>query len=189
MSIAPQKVQSLAERAVYINPPPPPLPIPSLCTSQGKVILINEFICICLSLLYVKLTTKQILTNVISTKIKVHFCCFMACYWLSSLSEESFLPDKVREMTKHSNPAFFLIMIALSNWPHFLWVYRRNNPLGMLGKHEKVCKSRAKSEWFTSFSNVLPTSQVGYHADQPIESVVYCFYKITLSKTMSLPAQ
>ena len=40
-----------------------------------------------------------------------------------------------------------------------------------------------------SFSNVLPTSQVGYHANKPIESVVYCFYKITLSKTMSLMAQ
>ena len=24
------------------------------------------------------------------------------------------------------------------------------------------------------FSHVLPTSQVGYHAGQPIESVVYC---------------
>ena len=63
--------------------------------------------CICLSLLYVKLTTKQILTNAISTKIKVHFCCFMGFYWLSSLNEESFLPDKFREMTEHSNPAFF----------------------------------------------------------------------------------
>ena len=28
---------------------------------------------------------------------------------------------------------------------------------------------------------VLPTSQVGYHAGKPIVSVVYCFYKITLS--------
>ena len=103
MSIAPQKVQSLAERAVFINPPPLS---PLFYTSQGKVILINEFICICLSLLYVKLTTKQVLTNVISTKIKVHFCCFMGFYWLSSLNEESFLSDKFREMAKHSNPAF-----------------------------------------------------------------------------------
>ena len=103
MSIAPQKIQSLAERAVFITPPP----ISPLYTSQGKVIIINVFIRICLSLLYVKLTTKQILTNVISTKIKVHFCCFMGFYWLSSLNEESFLPDKFREMTKHSNPVFF----------------------------------------------------------------------------------
>ena len=34
-----------------------------------------------------------------------------------------------------------------------------------------------------------PTSQVGYHAGKPVESVVYCFYEITLSKTMRLPAQ
>ena len=27
---------------------------------------------------------------------------------------------------------------------------------------------------FTSHSRVLPTSQVGYHACKPIESVVYC---------------
>ena len=41
-------------------------------------------------------------------------------------------------------------------------------------------------------SSVLSTFQVGYQAGKPIESVVYCFYKITLSKTefsMSLPAQ
>ena len=44
-----------------------------------------------------------------------------------------------------------------------------------------ACKSRAKGELFTSFSRVLPTSQVGYHAGKPIESVVYGFYKITLS--------
>ena len=41
----------------------------------------------------------------------------------------------------------------------------------------------------TSFLSVLPTSQVGYYTGKPIESVVYCFYEITLSKTMSLPAQ
>ena len=29
----------------------------------------------------------------------------MECYWLSSLNAESFLPDKFREMTKHSNSA------------------------------------------------------------------------------------
>ena len=42
-------------------------------------------------------------------------------------------------------------------------------------------KSLAFSFWFTSFSRVLPTSQVGYRAGKPIESVVYCFYKTTLS--------
>ena len=32
----------------------------------------------------------------------------------------------------------------------------------------------AFGSWFTSFSRVLPTSRVGYHAGKPIESVVYC---------------
>ena len=31
----------------------------------------------------------------------------MGCYWLSSLNEELLLPDKFREMTKHSNPALW----------------------------------------------------------------------------------
>ena len=56
--------------------------------------------------------------------------------------------------------------VLLSNRPHFIWTYRGDNPLG---------------SWVTSFSSVLPTSRVGYHAGKPIESVVYCFYKINLS--------
>ena len=30
-----------------------------------------------------------------------------------------------------------IILEYLSNRPHFLWVYRRDNPRGMLGEHEK----------------------------------------------------
>ena len=41
-------------------------------------------------------------------------------------------------------------LIYLSNRPHFLWVYRRDNPLWMLGEHSK------------SFLSVLPTFQVSY---------------------------
>ena len=37
--------------------------------------------------------------------------------------------------------AYIAIQIAntiyLSNRPHFLWVYRRDNPRGMLGEHER----------------------------------------------------
>ena len=51
-----------------------------------------------------------------------------------------------------------------SNRPHFLWVYRRDNPLGRLEEHEKTCKSRV-------------ASLVAYHAVKPIESVVYCLNK------------
>ena len=52
---------------------------------------------------------------------------------------------------------------------------------GCLENTRKACKSRVEGEWFTSFSSVLPTSQVVYHAGKPTESVVCCFYKITLS--------
>ena len=86
-------------------PPPPPLPTaPSLHILGLSHMLITDFKCIRLSL-YVKMKIKQNLTNVISTKIAVQFFFLMGCYWLSSLNEESFLPDKFREMTKHSNSA------------------------------------------------------------------------------------
>ena len=49
---------------------------------------------------------------------------------------------------------------ALSNRPHFLWLYRRDNPRGMLEEHE------------------IPS---GLSRRKPIESIVHCFYKITLS--------
>ena len=39
--------------------------------------------------------------------------------------------------------------------------------LGCWENNRKACKSRA------SFSRLLPTSRVGYHADKPIESAVY----------------
>ena len=32
---------------------------------------------------------------------------------------------------------YFFHITYLSNRPHFLWVYRRDNPRGMLGEHEK----------------------------------------------------
>ena len=70
-----------------------------------------------------------------------------------------------------------LKLFYISNRPHFIWVYRRDNPLGMLGEHEKACKSLAFGSWFASFSSVLPTSHVGYHAGKPIESVVYYLNK------------
>ena len=78
----------------------------------------------------------------------------------------------------------------LSNRPHFPWVYRRDKPREINHTRcwentRKACKSRAVGEWLTSFLSVLSTSQVDYHAGKPIESVLYCFYKIT----MSLPAQ
>ena len=66
---------------------------------------------------------------------------------------------------------FVRYIVILSNRPHFLGVYQRNNPRGRLGEHEEL---------ESVLESVLPTSKVGYHAGKPIESVVYCFYKITL---------
>ena len=43
-----------------------------------------------------------------------------------------------------------------------------------LPKRLHSTKSYFFGSWFTSFSRVLPTSRVGYPADKPIESVVYC---------------
>ena len=45
-----------------------------------------------------------------------------------------------------------------------LLVFMRDNPLAMLGEHEKTCKSLAFGSWFTNFSSGLPTSLVDNHA-------------------------
>ena len=49
----------------------------------------------------------------------------------------------------------------------------------------KACKSLAFGSWFTSFSRVLPTFRVGYHAGKPIESVVYILINYDLSMIVS----
>ena len=57
-------------------------------------------------------------------------------------------------------------------------------PAKFLGKSRVTCYVISIfGEWFTSFSRVLSTSRVGFHTCNPIESEVYCYYKITLSKT------
>ena len=48
---------------------------------------------------------------------------------------------------------------------------------------KKLVNHEPKASDLQSFLSVLTTSQEGYHAGKPIESVVNCFYKITLSKT------
>ena len=52
----------------------------------------------------------------------------------------AFLPVQFNSNTEYSvNSVFQSIPYIpyLSNRPHFLWVYRRDNPRGMLGEHEK----------------------------------------------------
>ena len=77
----------------------------------------------------------------------------------------------------------YLKLFYKSNRPHFLWVYKRDNPLGMLGEHSKSRYITRLGSWRTSFSSVLPTSPVGYHASKPIEGVVYCLSKEPRAKT------
>ena len=90
--------------------------------------------------------------------------------WLDHGTKTTFLPKRFR-----STKSYFIKAIDHTFYgftgviTHFGWW--------------KACKSLAFGSWFTSFSSVLPTSQVGYHAGKPIESVVSCFYKITSSRT------
>ena len=46
--------------------------------------------------------------------------------------------------------------------------------LGCWEKTRKARKSLAFGSLFTSFSRVLATSRMGYHAGKPTQSVVYC---------------
>ena len=50
----------------------------------------------------------------------------------------------------------------------------------MLREHRRnVCKIRVEGEYLQTFlSRVLTTSRVGYCAGKPIESALYCSYKI-----------
>ena len=57
------------------------------------------------------------------------------------------------------------------------WLVKNPWFLGCWENTQKACKSLALGLWFTSFSRVLPTSRVFYHAGKPIESVVYCLNK------------
>ena len=66
-------------------------------------------------------------------------------------------------------------MLQLSNRPHFLWVYQRDNRRGMLGEAEKSLAHDLQA--FRLFSQ---HPKWVYHASKPVESVVQCFYKITL---------
>ena len=38
---------------------------------------------------------------------------------------------------KTNDSVLLIKLFYKSNRPHFLWVYRRDNPRGMLGEHEK----------------------------------------------------
>ena len=58
----------------------------------------------------------------------------------------------------------------LSNRPHFLWVYRRDNPRGMLGEHEK---SGVDGFLLTSPSQKLKKKK-------PVGSIVHVFDSVCI---------
>ena len=62
-----------------------------------------------------------------------------------------------------------------SNRPHFLWVYKGNNPLGMFGRtREKFVNHEPRASDLQTFRVFSQTSQVGYYPYKPTGSVVYC---------------
>ena len=64
--------------------------------------------------------------------------------------------------------AFVVNLICNSNRPHFIWIYRRNNILGMLEKHSKEIVNHSPS------ARYLYTFRVSHHpSGKPIESAVH----------------
>ena len=62
----------------------------------------------------------------------------------------------------------------------------------MLGEHEKSSNHEPKASDLQAFDFVLPTSQVGYYAGKPIESVVYSLNNlraVTIAGWSEAPSQ
>ena len=132
--------------------------------------------------------------HVMSAKTRVLQCfCLLfdwTEFWESStlLNRESWLAyDDFREKTwlDHGTRTIFLPKRLHSTKSYFIKAIDHTfygftgviTHLGCWENTQKACKSLAFGSWFTSFSRVLPTSRVGYHAGKPIESVVYCLNK------------
>ena len=100
--------------------------------------------------------------HVMSAKTRVLMCCCLLFDWTefwqqqqpvwessALLNRESWLAyDDFREKTwlDHGTKTIFFylrdsillkVILKLGDRPHFLWVCRRDNPLGMLGEHSK----------------------------------------------------
>ena len=59
--------------------------------------------------------------------------------WLvyDDFREKTFLDHGIKTTGFAHNCPFYLKVFYKSNRQHFLWVYGRDNPLGMLGEHSK----------------------------------------------------
>ena len=64
------------------------------------------------------------------------FVCLLGEKFLIFASHSCSRPTRFRTIEEYEHCLLNEIEY-LSNRPHFLWVYRRDNPRGMLGEHEK----------------------------------------------------
>ena len=69
------------------------------------------------------------------------------CFCIRNLTRSlpSLVPFLIRQqlVREYCTPALSM-KFSLSNRPHFLWVYRRDNPRGMLGEHEKSLRAEGE---------------------------------------------
>ena len=107
--------------------------------------------------------------HVMSAKTRVLKCCCLLFDWTEFWESSALL--------NHES------WLAYDDFSKKTWLDHGTKSIFFYVKDSILLK--AFSSWFTSFSRVLPTSRVGYHAGKPIESVVYCFYKITFSRRES----
>ena len=85
------------------------------------------------------------------------FVCLLGEKFLIFASHSCSRPTRFRTIEEYEHCLLNEIEY-LSNRPHFLWVYRRDNPRGMLGEHEK---SGADGFLLTSPSQKLKKKPVG----------------------------
>ena len=94
----------------------------------------------------------------------------MDLQFLASFKETLFLLCPRGEAVVHIFKSRGGLLPVLICWPHRC----------LLGPYETTAEMESDLQGFRRF---LPTSQVGYYAGKSIAYVVYCFHKITSSKT------
>ena len=99
--------------------------------------------------------------HVMSAKTRVLKCCCLLFDWTEFWESSALL--------NHES------WLAYDDFSEKTWLHHGTKSIFFYVKDSILLK--AFSSWFTSFSRVLPTSCVGYHASKPIESVVYCLTK------------
>ena len=84
---------------------------------------------------------------------KTMFCYIITCHFMLYNICQVMLYI-ICHVTLYNKSHVMLYMVCLSNRPHFLWVYRRDNPRGMLGEHEKkLVNHEPKASDLQAFNN------------------------------------